>query len=256
MDFLTDRDISRFWGKIDVRGDDECWPWVAKARHHFGYGMLKVREHGNVSASRISCFLYHGEPPHEGAKCLHSCDNPSCCNPHHLRWGTQADNVKDAIDRKRNSPPPRVWDNPEWAEATINALPRGEGKINAKLTDEIVREIWNLHLSGLSTAEICKRTGAGKYPVADLCRGRTWRHLPDAPSLDELKKGGVRRGHNQFSRGEDTRALSPKTKIPSSEIPTILKRIKNGETYAAIGETYGVKKSAIWAIRKQNEAQT
>lgn len=34
---------------------------------------------------------------------LHSCDNPLCCNPEHLRWGTQRENVKDCHDRGRAS---------------------------------------------------------------------------------------------------------------------------------------------------------
>ena len=35
---------------------------------------------------------------------LHSCHNPSCVNPEHLRWGTQAENMQDCkqADRIRN----------------------------------------------------------------------------------------------------------------------------------------------------------
>jgi hypothetical protein len=32
---------------------------------------------------------------------LHSCDNPSCVNIDHLRYGNQADNMADAIARGR-----------------------------------------------------------------------------------------------------------------------------------------------------------
>lgn len=36
---------------------------------------------------------------------LHSCDNPSCCNPNHLRSGTPKDNANDAVSRNRNTKP-------------------------------------------------------------------------------------------------------------------------------------------------------
>jgi len=34
---------------------------------------------------------------------LHDCDSPACCNPSHLRVGTDFDNVQDCIDRKRRA---------------------------------------------------------------------------------------------------------------------------------------------------------
>lgn len=37
----------------------------------------------------------------DGRFALHSCDNPPCVNPAHLRWGSHADNMTDAADRGR-----------------------------------------------------------------------------------------------------------------------------------------------------------
>lgn len=124
------------------------------------------------------------------------------------------------------------------------------------VTEADVREVWRLHFEGKSAPEISKIVGHSVYTIDGIVLGRTWRHLPDAPTIEALRSGGVHRGFNQFSRGGDTRDLHPKTKIPSSEIPSILRRIDAGETLEAIGNTYGVKKTAIWHIKKKHAAHT
>ena len=251
---ITDKEISRFWSKVQVGGDDDCWPWIAKSRHVKGYGVMRISSLGrNAVASRISCILAHGEPPEGLKNALHSCDNPPCCNPAHLRWGSQLDNVSDAKERNRHVNPPDTHSHAEWNAKRLAAMPKGESLHNQTLTEDKAREIWRLHFEHKTASDIAKIIGSTVHVVADVCRGRSWQHLPDAPSLDDLKKGGVRRGAiNQFSNGGDTRALNPRTKIPSSEIPAILQRVQAGETLVSIGNSYGVLKSAIWSIKKKH----
>ena len=191
---LSENDITRFWSKVERRGDDECWPWLAKSKHRFGYGCLKIKSGKNLVASRVSAFLAYGPPPEGKGNAIHSCDNPSCCNPKHLRWGNQKDNSADAVERGRNSNPPANYPGRHTGK-----MPRGENLWNQSLTECKVREIWRLHLSGKNITEISDAVDAKKHAVADVCRGRGWRHLADAPSIEELKRGGVRRGYNQFS---------------------------------------------------------
>jgi hypothetical protein len=197
--YMDDADIERFWSKIETHGDDECWPWVAKSRNKFGYGMLSLplREgkKRSYTASRISAFLAYGPPPEGKPHALHSCDNPVCCNPKHLRWGSPKENVKDAVDRNRASKPPR---NSTYRNRSNQ--PKGDKVWNASLTETDVREIWRLHLDRQTVTQIAEAVGKPKHTVADIVRGRGWRHLEGAPSLEELKAGGVRRGYNQFSR--------------------------------------------------------
>ena len=94
---LTDKQKRNFWRKVDVRGPDECWPWIAGIFRH-GYGKFKLKS-GNFGAHRISLALDGRDPCELVAR--HTCDNPPCCNPSHLLSGTVADNVRDMVERGR-----------------------------------------------------------------------------------------------------------------------------------------------------------
>ncbi|WP_442800462.1 HNH endonuclease signature motif containing protein [Sphingopyxis sp. 113P3] len=146
-------------------------------------------------AHRVACTIAHGSPPEGKASALHSCDNPPCCNPAHLRWGSHKENTADAIERDRASPPPK---NTSYRRR--DTQPKGADVWNQSLTEDKVREIWRLHLAGgMTTSQIAEAVDATRHAVTDVARGRSWRHLPDAPSVESLKAGGVRRGYNQFS---------------------------------------------------------
>ena len=78
--------------------DTECIEWAGN-KNYKGYGRFK---YNNVfyTAHRFICEIYHGPPGDKHA--LHSCDNPSCVNPDHLRWGTNMDNVIDKMSKNRH----------------------------------------------------------------------------------------------------------------------------------------------------------
>lgn len=91
-------DAERFWAKVDKT--DGCWNWTACTSH--GYGQFKLsKAEKTVRAHRFSYFLHYGEFDPKW-RVLHSCDNPPCVNPAHLRLGTDADNARDRDDRGRN----------------------------------------------------------------------------------------------------------------------------------------------------------
>jgi len=86
-----------FWRYVD-QPQVGCWEWQ-RGHNAKGYGQVwfcgEMRD-----AHRLAWFLAVGEIPN-GLCVLHTCDNPSCCNPVHLWLGTKADNTRDALAKGR-----------------------------------------------------------------------------------------------------------------------------------------------------------
>lgn len=95
-------DASRkdFWLRLE-KAESGCWVWKGR-RHWKGYG-LAIYKGKQWRAHRLAYTIAKGAIP-EGMMILHSCDNPPCCNPEHLRVGTAKENRADAISRGRLNP--------------------------------------------------------------------------------------------------------------------------------------------------------
>jgi hypothetical protein len=101
---LSENDINRFWNKVAITANpDRCWEWMAsKRRNGYGRFSMTVGTQKDVSlvATRVSFFLNYGVQPLD--KCvLHTCDNPACVNPSHLKIGTYKDNTEDMMNKGR-----------------------------------------------------------------------------------------------------------------------------------------------------------
>jgi len=92
----------RFWKKVDIRGENECWPWTGGC-FRSGYGEIQAGTLNSpkvIRAHRLAFELENGPIP-EGMCILHSCDNRLCVNPKHLRMGTIKENNQDMVIRNR-----------------------------------------------------------------------------------------------------------------------------------------------------------
>lgn len=135
----------RFWSKVDVRGEDDCWEWQAGLD---GTGYAYFWNDGKmVMGSRMSYELTYGPIPkgegYHGTCVLHKCDNPKCVNPAHLRLGTHAENMKDRDEKGRCHP------------GRHGHYYYGDSHHNAKLTNEQADEIRAaVGISGRALAKI------------------------------------------------------------------------------------------------------
>lgn len=149
--------LTRFWEKVNVQSDDECWEWLG-ATTGAGYGHFKLRKDGKAweeSAHRFSYEIHNGPIPPGGVIC-HSCDNPPCVNPGHLFLGTYADNTADMIKKGRAN------------------TPTGERSGHAKLTWDDVENI-RANATNLTEQELGDLFGVGQPAINGIIGGKTWK---------------------------------------------------------------------------------
>jgi hypothetical protein len=146
---MNRKDIARFWNKVNVKGFFDCWEWTAKIQRD-GYGQYSA-DGRLLTASRVACELAYGPSDLDA---LHTCDNPRCCNPAHLYWGTHQQNMEDRQRKGR---------------AAV-----GERNGRAKLTAGQVREI---RTRPESQRKLAREFGVDWTTTRDIRRGKTWTHV-------------------------------------------------------------------------------
>lgn len=149
--------IMRFWSKVDIRSPGECWLWQA-GRNANGYGNFKIASYENVTSSRMALISDKREEPH-GLHVLHHCDNPPCCNPAHLYFGTAQQNIADKVNRGRA----RTGDQ------------SGASNGAAKLTDEQVELIVRRLRKGWNNKQIAADLPVTHSTVSLIRLGKMWR---------------------------------------------------------------------------------
>jgi len=129
---------------------DECvvWPY---GKNPAGYGCFK-RDRLNRSA-HVEALLRRTPRPFPGACALHGpCNNPSCVNYRHLRWGTYAENTRDRLR---------------------------DGTLGRRLTSTHVHDIREKYGAGVSRATLANRHGVTLQTIHEIVNRQTWRWLED-----------------------------------------------------------------------------
>lgn len=162
--------IMRFWSHVDIGAPEECWEWQASL-HTSGYGRFKIASYTTMMANRVSLVIHTQTEPH-GMFALHHCDNPKCCNPHHLYWGTAADNMRDRADRGRANLPDQS----------------GENNGAAKLTNEQLAQIVEKFRQGLNNKQIASELPVSHSLVSRIRVGRSWAEQTAALGWEPARK--------------------------------------------------------------------
>jgi hypothetical protein len=134
---MSDEELkSHIKGLVENVVDNGCWVTKKVCKNSAGRPQFVYK--GRMQfLSRVVHVLFLG-PIKKGMSVLHSCDNPECFNPDHLRQGTALENAKDKVARGRHKsaakryPCHKIRDpyNYEvllaWAEAHSNFNEKGE----------------------------------------------------------------------------------------------------------------------------------
>jgi hypothetical protein len=136
-----------------------CLKWWGNVRGD-GYGLAYSPSQGYTTvAHRVIWEECFGFIP-DGLHVLHLCDNPTCVNPEHLVLGTHQDNNLDRTLKGRSVSLKGV-DNP-----------------NAKVSNEDVKAMRELHRQGMSYCKIARLYGMHPSNVSKIVRRKAYRNTP------------------------------------------------------------------------------
>ncbi len=173
----------RFFEKVEKT--ETCWNWTGATDGRYG----QIFHNGkSAKAHRVSYQLAYGEIG-AGLKVCHKCDNPGCVNPEHLFLGSQSDNLKDCVQKRRNGTVTKPWRIAKGDRSAARLHPetikRGEDHKKAKLTTDIVIYLRE-HKGEKSSRKFANQFGVSYSLINQVLSGKTWRHI--RAKADELEQ--------------------------------------------------------------------
>lgn len=138
--------ITRFWRLVSIKAPEECWPWQGDADKGYGVFFYNGKM---MRATELALSFWTGEKRHPSLDTCHSCDNPICVNPAHLRFDTRQSNVNEMHER-------------------------GRARHASKITEEDIVLIRERRALGASQKDLAKDFGLTDSSVSMIVRGIRW----------------------------------------------------------------------------------
>lgn len=224
MPYLTASIIKRFWAKVEVLSDAECWEWVGATRGNV-YGILAIGKHKYL-AHRLSYFLHYRIDPQQFCVC-HKCDNPGCVNPLHLFLGTTQDNTADRHRKGRDK------------------VAQDQAHYKSRFSTEIVTEMRQLYKQGWTQNAIAEKFSTAQGSVRDIVNGRIWKHVPfDWNGNHPSEQHYTQRSPEKVLRGENNGA----SKYTPNDIREMRKLAEDGMKQKDIAQRFNTTQSYISAV--------
>ena len=148
-----------FWDRVKAQTiikENGCHEFTG-SKNEYGYGRI----HQNKKLVFVHRAVYekvHGEIP-KGMVIMHSCDNPSCINIHHLSANNQSENIKDMYSKGRG--------------LNLAGSKHGMSKINETDVINIKKRLSD----GDTCVAISKDYGVSEGTIRNIKKGRNWTHV-------------------------------------------------------------------------------
>ena len=126
-----------------------CWRWRGPPVR---YRRKRTKDGVRRAIYQIAFEVFQGPIPDRHVV-HHTCENPQCVNPDHLK----------ALTRREHMKAHKMWN--------------GERNSNAVLTDEAVREIFNLVKEDVLQREVAEIYGVTQSCISNLLHNRAWPHI-------------------------------------------------------------------------------
>jgi hypothetical protein len=126
-----------------------CWRWCGPPVR---YRRKRTKDGVRRAIYQIAFEVFQAPIPDRHVV-HHTCENPHCVNPDHLKALTRSEHMKAH----------KMWN--------------GETNSNAVLTDEAIREIFNLVKEDVLQREIAEIYGVTQSCISNLLHNRAWPHI-------------------------------------------------------------------------------
>jgi hypothetical protein len=150
-----------------------CLEWQA-SRNGDGYGHFKLRGKARRS-HRVAWEITYGTIP-DGLCVIHRCDNPRCVAIEHLCLGTPMENVRDCLAKGRQVAGISAGAS-NGTKTHPECVARGEANGRAKITENNVITMFNLHAYGWTRTMIAEKFDVSRVLVGKVLSRKIWAHV-------------------------------------------------------------------------------